>query len=244
MKDASRKSCFKPDILFCTGERGAPQNLVSYVKEYLLELMKHSPPARSGEDREAYDAAVRNQKEMDLCPITRAMIARYFRWSEDEQQRAQTEAIDCKSTSEQQGKPCQVFVSHASADAEIARWLYSYLKGQGLAVFCSEESLPRLGESRFTKPIFEALEAAPCLVIIATKANHFESDWVGFEWSSFLSEILAKRKTKGQIFILGSVGIGEIPYALRGYQVIPYSPASPQDGFESLHKFLAYSLAR
>ncbi|MFH1681791.1 MAG: toll/interleukin-1 receptor domain-containing protein [Candidatus Eisenbacteria bacterium] len=239
MRGRLRSHTFLPDILFFNGKKASPARLRDRVKRYLGNL---NPPHRSEEDREKWNRA---KWKFDLCPITRAMIDRYFHWAEAERANEKARISENERRMTTDPGACQVFISYRSPDAEVAKLLFAYLSSHRYKVFCSAESLPRLGESDYATAIYRALEMASCQVVVGTKAEYFDSGWVGFEWRSFLNEINSERKKGGDIFTFASgVHVDDLPFALRSCQMIPFALSSPRDSMESLHQFIRQSLSR
>ena len=109
-------------------------------------------------------------------------------------------------------------------DAREARRLYEALKGAGLKVFFSEESLAEAGKGHFSKTIEAALESARILVLVASCREHVESQWVEAEWDSFLQDVRSGNK-QGELFILNCGGLRplDLPLFLRRQQMFPSS---------------------
>ena len=81
------------------------------------------------------------------------------------------------------------------------------------------------------------------MIVLGTKAENFDSGFVGFEWRRFLNEIHSGRKPNGQVFVFsGGVEVAQLPLSLRDYQMVPYSAASPHDSFEALYRFIEAAL--
>lgn len=181
------------------------------------------------------------ENRFDLCPITRAVINRYFEWITHDRLRV-SKQVPVSRKREAAVRDCDIFISFKSEVMQIAQWLYQHLTDTHYDVFCSAESLALLGEADFSKAIHGALDSASCLVVLGTQAEHFDSGWVGYEWRSFLNEIHSGRKPNGRVFTFaGGITIDQLPFALRSCQMIPYSASSPQDSFESLVRFIGGS---
>lgn len=232
MRRALEGSDFRPDRVFFNGIEGKPEELKGMIKEYLQAIDDN----RTGADKQEYDEA---RDKFDLCPITHAIIRRYFEWVEDEKSYAKVPIQAKRDKEVHAAENCEIFISFKHDDLQIARWLYDHLSKCRYRAFCSVESLVRLGAADYCKAIDRALESASCLIVLGTRADHFDSGWVGYEWRSFINEIHSGRKAKGRVFIFASdVSIGRLPFALRSFQMIPYSPSSPQDSFEDLVRYI------
>ena len=133
---------------------------------------------------------------------------------------------------------CQVFISCTCTEQALAKQLHDFLQNRGMSAFLSGWS-----EKHYPDVIDQALTSATCLVVLGTAPEAFDSGWVGYEWRSFLNEIRSGRKSNGQLFALvGGVAVEQLPFALRRSQLIPVSPSSPQDAFESLARHLKKAL--
>lgn len=119
-------------------------------------------------------------------------------------------------------KSITVFISYKSADIAIAEKVNRFLLSKGYGVFFSRDSLPNLGRSEYTRAIDSALDNAQHLVVIADSAEKVCSQWVMYEWESFLNEKRSGRK-RGNVIVLitENMSIEELPYALRQVEAIP-----------------------
>lgn len=113
-----------------------------------------------------------------------------------------------------------VFISHKSCDFKIAKQLYDLLIKSGRSVFLSEISLPALTNTDYSFEIDEALGKAKHIVVIATKLEHINSGWVKYEWSSFANEIRSGRKNGNIVTVDCGIGLDNLPYLLRQFEVI------------------------
>jgi hypothetical protein len=119
-----------------------------------------------------------------------------------------------------------VFISYKSEDAPHARDVYEFLRAQGLSVFFSRESLPRLGSDEYHEQIDLAIEKARHMVIVTTSGEHTMAKWVNYEWRLFLGEKLAGRKTGNLVSVIaGDMTIGDLPISLRNREVLQLTPA-------------------
>ena len=125
----------------------------------------------------------------------------------------------------------------ATPDAALARKVYEALKGIGLKVFFSEESLAETGQGNFSKSIEAALESARILVLVASCREHIESRWVEAEWDSFLQDVRSGNK-QGELFIVscGKLSPGDLPLFLRRQQMFT------ADGLDKLVTFVGNAL--
>ncbi|MDY6990291.1 MAG: toll/interleukin-1 receptor domain-containing protein [Thermodesulfobacteriota bacterium] len=225
---------FLPDRVFFDCREWESSRLQEVIDKHYFPAAK---ALRGGEPQVLYHKA---RYKFDLCPITREIISRYLDWTRDEKKALRSERRRPVKRGRGRSAPSEVFISYKSEDGQIARWMYDYLSNKGLCVFLSAESLPKMGESNYAKAIDKALDEAKFMVVLGTKAEFFDSGWVGYEWRSFYNEIRSGRKRDGQLFTFSSgIETHALPYALRSVQNIPCSPLSPSDAFENLHEYIA-----
>ncbi|MBR2740229.1 MAG: toll/interleukin-1 receptor domain-containing protein [Oscillospiraceae bacterium] len=121
--------------------------------------------------------------------------------------------------------PSQVFISYKNTDngvltrdAEMARELYDALTAVGVSCFFATESLRELGQDDYAKAIDSELDSCSVLVVVATTAEHIESQWVRYEWYGFHNDLLSGRK-RGKLFTyVDGLSPNDLPRALRQYQ--------------------------
>ncbi len=118
----------------------------------------------------------------------------------------------------------------ATPDAAAARGIYDALKGAGMKVFFSEESLAEEGKGKFGDLIETALDSARVLILVASCLDHIESPWVKREWASFLEP-----PERGELFIFncGDFKPTDLPLFLRRHQMFA------QSSMEKLLQFVA-----
>lgn len=136
---------------------------------------------------------------------------------------------------EEKAAPIDIFISFKSADVELARTLYNYLRSLNFSVFLSAESLPQLGSSDYRKEIDKALDECKHMIVVATKVEYLNSSWVEAEWGFYIGEKRAARK-KGNILTVVSedIEIKDLPASLRYYQVIFYK----KENFEQIAAYV------
>ncbi|MCL2827869.1 MAG: toll/interleukin-1 receptor domain-containing protein [Oscillospiraceae bacterium] len=137
-----------------------------------------------------------------------------------------------------------VFISFKHSDAEnnktkdsaIAENLYHFLREHGVRVFFSPFELEFLGQSQYSKVIDEALDASRFLVVIGCSRENLDSQWVRYEWDSFLNDIRSSAKADAEVFVIyADMAVSDLPRALRQRQAFP---ADENDSFERLYNFL------
>lgn len=123
--------------------------------------------------------------------------------------------------------PIDVFISRKSEDAHLADELYRYFISQGLNVFESDNSLPRMGDSDYGKAIDMALNDCKHMVIVGSSYGNISSKWVEWEWRTFINEKMSGRKNGNLLTVVsGDLTINNLPLSLRNYQVIAFNPAN------------------
>jgi len=126
--------------------------------------------------------------------------------------------------------------NQSTKDSVIAEKLYKFLKGKGLRVFFSNAELEKRGKARFAKTINEALDASRFLVAVGCSQTNLNSEWVEYEWDSFLNEIRSGIKPNAEVYMLyQDMQIKDLPYALRQQQSFD---AAEKDSFEQLYRFI------
>ncbi|MCR5119897.1 MAG: toll/interleukin-1 receptor domain-containing protein [Lachnospiraceae bacterium] len=118
-------------------------------------------------------------------------------------------------------KPYDVFISYKdkvegtdtkTEDFEIARQLYEALFDKGLRVFFSDRTLKdKVG--KYEPYIYAALESAPVMIVVGTKKEYFNAEWVRNEWSRYLDRIRNGEK-KFIVPVFRDMDIREIPLEL------------------------------
>lgn len=215
---------FIPDLYFHQGKRWEPDHLDESIEEYLDRLVKLN--IRDSLDEEGFS------NEKSLCPIARSVIDRYFQWLEGKPVRIDTpDPVENPITEADQA---EIFLCHKSENHHIVRWLHKFLTDRNYRVFFSEESIKRQGASDYMSTIIAGLSSATCLIVTGRHPGHFLSGYVKYEWSTFLNEILSKRK-KGELFTFAhNVDVADLPLELRDRHMIPLDPSSPESSFENL----------
>lgn len=104
-------------------------------------------------------------------------------------------------------------------DYDIAKNLYDYLKEKGHKVFFSPSELEILGQSQYSKVIDEALDASRFLIVVGCSKENINSQWVQYEWDSFLNDIRSGSKPNGEVYVVYSdMNVNDLPRALRQRQ--------------------------
>ncbi|MCC6795287.1 MAG: toll/interleukin-1 receptor domain-containing protein [Candidatus Hydrogenedentes bacterium] len=141
----------------------------------------------------------------------------------------------------------QIFISfknfdtngRPTRDSQLAREVHDFLAAQGLHVFFSNVSLEKLGIAAYKKAIDGALDSAKVLIAVGTSGEHLDSQWVRYEWDSFLNDILSGVKPNARIFgYVENTPISSLPRSLRQSQVFDHGPGT----LERLFNFVANAL--
>ena len=249
-----RGKAFRPDKVFPDGQedkdfRDTQEEevkwhiLKSLIQNYLKQLCKNS--LRRQKQVEKYDKSS-DEYKYDLCPITRRLIGKYFRWSKEQQDITEAFKDREKPLARTSAKQYDIFICCDSSDFSAARFLYEFLKERhGERVFFSAESLPRVGAMDYCAAIDAALDSAKIMIVFGTNAECFHGGWVSWEWNSFLNEVKSGRKSRGGLISFAhGVESADMPYGLRNWQMIRYSPSSPQDSFAELDRYIESALEK
>lgn len=124
---------------------------------------------------------------------------------------------------------------HPTKDREIAHSLWEFLTGQGFRVFFSNVSLEKMGIAAYSRAIDDALDRARVLVVVCSTGNNADSQWIRYEWDSFLNDVRSGIKPDGRVFVyLVNESIRNLPRALRHTQCIEHN----EGGFIRLANFI------
>lgn len=116
-------------------------------------------------------------------------------------------------------KKVKIFISSKSEDYRYAEQVYIFLTSHGYQVFFSKESLPRMGNSEYLREIDNAIEAAKHMIVVTSKREFVESQWVSAEWAAFINEKRSARKSGNLVVLLGgTMKIEDLPISLRQYE--------------------------
>lgn len=98
-----------------------------------------------------------------------------------------------------------------------AKELCGTLRGKGLSVFFSDDSIVSAGRADYTKLIDENLESARVLIVVSSSPEHCNGGWVRYEWESFYNDILSEKKD-GMLLSFVEGSITEYPRSMRNNQ--------------------------
>jgi len=144
----------------------------------------------------------------------------------------------------------RVFISHKKSDEDgsetrdslLAQQIHSTLVSRGISTFLAQYSILELGQTEYMRSIDAALEQTELLVVIATHRDHLESQWVRYEWESFVNDILSGRKSNGRIFsYIDGFSVNDLPRPLRLHQAMTHGDNQIEKLFQSISTALGVS---
>ena len=102
-------------------------------------------------------------------------------------------------------------------DSVLAQEIHQHLTEKGMRVFYARISLEEHAGQKYEPYIYGALTSARVMVVVGTKAEHFNAVWVKNEWSRFLQ---LRRKDRGKVLIPCYKGMDayELPQELAELQ--------------------------
>jgi len=121
-------------------------------------------------------------------------------------------------------------------DSHLAEELYDYLSNSGLRVFFSKRELEFIGKAQYTRVIDAALDSSNFLIAVGCSNQHLESQWVRYEWESFIDDIRSNIKPNAEVFVLyQDMARNELPRALRRQQAFD---ASSEDCYQKILNYI------
>lgn len=197
---------FVPDRFYFSGrERDADQFLHVIRKE----VVPHSKGFRSPSELSAFEAAIRADQHLRLCPVTQRILIRY----------AQRERVSAEHQS------CVVFVSYGGSDEYTARKIYDELRHSVSTFFFKEYS----HRDVLSRSIDDALDSAACLIVPCSILENIRRDRCAYEWKRFCREWSAGLKPSNAVvipFVASDINPEDLPRELREHFVVPFRPAS------------------
>ena len=206
---------FIPDRFFYNARCYCGKDLKeAVVKECLPEIA----PVRSPQEIEQWQGA---ERKYDLCPVTRNIMRRYLGIS----------PLEKKVVSPAGYK---YFISYYHEDEPLARRVYDHLrKIQAGPVFFSKETMGHYGS--WGRQLDDALDAARCLIAVATHPEHLREEWPEYEWRSWFNEMQSKQKPKGSLIPFISGFPPEKITAVKEQQAIVVEPDKLDQGLKKLN---------
>lgn len=127
-------------------------------------------------------------------------------------------------------------MNNKTKDSELAERYYHYLTERGIDVFFSNIELEFIGKAQYSKVIDAALDSTRLLIVVGCSTENLDSQWVRYEWESFLHDIRSGIKPDGEVFVLyQDMSIKDFPRALRQQQAFD---ASKEESFEKLYNYI------
>ena len=115
----------------------------------------------------------------------------------------------------------QVFISYkhttmdgtgVTRDYTIANELHGALTRAGVKTFFSEKDL---STGDYINEIYRALDEARIMIVVGTRPEYVDSEWVREEWSTFIAAINGRRKPNGDVYTyLEGMSINNLPMML------------------------------
>lgn len=112
-------------------------------------------------------------------------------------------------------KETDVF-GNRTEDSIVAQDLYYELKKKGYRVFFARKTLENKLGAEYEPIIFAALNSAKVMIVLGTKAEHFNAVWVKNEWSRFIR--MSKDSEKTIIPAYRGISPYELPTELSVFQ--------------------------
>lgn len=124
----------------------------------------------------------------------------------------------------QKEEPYDIFICYKETDemgnrtedSTLAQELYYELKKKGYRIFFARKSLESKLGAEYEPIIFAALNSAKVMIVLGTKAEHFNAVWVRNEWSRFIH--LSKDSHKTIIPAYRGMSPYELPAELSALQ--------------------------
>lgn len=242
---------FEPEFFYYSGRRHEWEDFETTLKKYFARHV--SLGLADEEGYKDHNLAEKINRDLDLCPIVRAVATQYDNWMKAEQEtidsiRKAKLGDDSPKTSakesEKEKRTFQIFISFRSKDQNLAELLYDFLTNSGYHVFCSSKSIQLLGSSEYAREIDKALEESICLVVVSSDLKNFESGWVEYEWRTFQMLLFSGDK-KGELFSLTqNMNPGDLPTGLRYRENIQIIDNAYQLSFRNLLGYIKKAIPK
>jgi tetratricopeptide (TPR) repeat protein len=136
-------------------------------------------------------------------------------------------------------KTPDVFLSHAQEDRAHASWLAAELERFGYDCFVASDDInAMLGTQSWSEAIDALLVHVPVIIVLVTESS-LRSKWVEYEWRSFHEDVLGERRSGLLVPVLWERhAIGELPVALRHWQVVDLTDTAREAGLVALRELL------
>lgn len=126
---------------------------------------------------------------------------------------------------DQQGQPLP--------DYYMAKELYEALTQDGFECFFSDETILQSGRSDYSLLIDQYLEKTDLMIVVSTSPEHCNSPWVHYEWHTYSTDVLNKKRKGELISYLDASDVQAFPLRLRTNQVFEKN----NNGIENILKF-------
>lgn len=124
-----------------------------------------------------------------------------------------------------------VFISFKSEDGDLAEKVYDLCHRNMKVPFWSKRTLPQLSKSDYAEMIDMALDNSKHFVVVLSKKEYLQSEWVSYEMDTFHNEMKEGRKPDGNFLLVATDSLAEelkadkklLPIAYRKYEIIKMS---------------------
>jgi hypothetical protein len=210
--------CFVPDLFFYGGEpyqQGA--KIDDAIRDFVERLLRDGiiTPEQAKEWEEC-------EHKLDLCPVTRRIISRHL--EETDFGGARKASITHR---------CDVFISCASEDSDLADRIFMALSAAGKTPWLFTRNR---GGQPWSREIDEALDSATSLVAVGSTLQNLSKEPVEYEWRSFFQDITSGLKSRAQLvpFVHREVDPYRLPRPLRYHEVVRFDPSEIDSGIQTL----------
>jgi len=135
------------------------------------------------------------------------------------------------SAIEKSNRPYDIFICYKKTDNEgnltnefeKAKNIYKILKEMGFKVFFADESINKQAVREWEPNIYYALYTAKAMLVLCSKNEYIDSQWVKNEWKRFIS-IKTNDANRAPIIpiVCDDFKASELPNALAKYQALEY----------------------
>lgn len=87
-----------------------------------------------------------------------------------------------------------VFISFKSEDSDLAETIYNFCQQNLKVPFWSKRTLPQLSKSEYEDAIYDAINKSKHFIIVLSKLEYLNTNWIGTEMRTFHTEIIEGRK--------------------------------------------------
>ena len=87
-----------------------------------------------------------------------------------------------------------VFISFKSEDSDLAEAVYSFCQQNLKVPFWSKRTLPQLSKSEYEDAIYDAINKSKHFVVVLSKLEYLNANWIDTEMKTFHTEIIEGRK--------------------------------------------------